>query len=183
MLGKGFTASLSRERIRLPNGHEMEHDIIHLPAAVAVLPLIVDEAGDRSVILVEQFRNPVRGYMHEIPAGVVEEGEDLEACGRRELEEETGYRAGRMLHLASLLMIPGTSAYRLHYFLAEELTAGSPRPERAECLQVRRVPFDPLVRRLIEEPPGSTVVVDGKTHLALLHASMHLALREKGMSP
>ena len=169
LLGEGCLVRLVKERVRLPNGHEMEQDRIELPPAVAVVPLLEDPPGELFVVLVEQFRNAVRGYLHEIPAGILAAGEEPAACAVRELEEETGFRAGRVEHLASLLMVPGTSSHRLHFFLAEELTPGAQDLEPAECLRVRKVPFEPLVRRVVEEPPGSSVVVDAKTHLALLH--------------
>ncbi|MBN1441240.1 MAG: NUDIX hydrolase, partial [Planctomycetes bacterium] len=178
-IGRGDIVTLLRERIRLPNGHETEQDLLQLPDAVAVVPILV-EGGEPVVVLVEQFRNSVKGHMHEIPAGMVEPGEDPARTARRELEEETGYRARRWRHLASLLAVPGISGHRLHFFLAEELEAGRQRLERTECLRVRRFPLAALARSLLEDPPDSTVVVDAKTHLALLHAHLHLeALRAK----
>jgi hypothetical protein len=75
-------------------------------------------------------------------------------------------------------MLPGTSRHRLHFFLATDLAPGVQRLEDSECLRVVVLPFAPLVKRLVEAPPGSTVVVDGKTHLGLLHAAALLAARE-----
>lgn len=173
-LCEGAVVRVTRERIRLPHGHETEQDVVHLPPAVGIVP-VLEEGAERRVILVEQFRNSVRGHIHEIPAGLVEEGEDLEACARRELEEETGFRAGELRHLASLLMIPGTSAHRMHFFLARELSPGHGDLEPAECLRVRKVPYEPLVRRLISEAPGSTPIVDSKTHLGLLQSWLILS--------
>jgi ADP-ribose pyrophosphatase len=175
-IGRGDIVTLRRERIRLPNGHETEQDLLQMPDAVAVVPIIV-EGGEPVVVLVDQFRNSVKGHMHEIPAGMVEPGEDPAVAARRELEEETGFRARRWRHLASLLAVPGVSGHRLHFFLAEELEAGRQRLERTECLRVLRFPLAPLARSLLEDPPGSTVVVDAKTHLAVLHAHLHLGGR------
>lgn len=179
-LCQGAVVGVRRERIHLPNGHEMEQDVICLPDAVAVVPLVEGERGDFRVVLVEQFRNSVRGHMHEIPAGIVDPGEAPADCARRELEEETGYRAGRLTHLASLLMIPGTSGHRLHFFLAESLDPGRQRLEPAECLRTRSLPFWDLARDLVESPPGTTEVVDAKTHLGLLHAAAVLRARPGG---
>ncbi|MEM7232361.1 MAG: NUDIX hydrolase [Planctomycetota bacterium] len=165
---QGRVVSVAKQKVRLPNGVETQHDVIRLPEAVAIVP-ILEEGGKRFVILVEQFRNSVQGYMHEVPAGVVDPGEEPEATAVRELREETGFEAGRMTHLASLLMIPGTSKHRLHYFLAQDLRVGEQDLEDTECLRVRKVPFDPLVQRLICDEPGSTPIVDAKTHLSLLH--------------
>jgi 8-oxo-dGTP pyrophosphatase MutT (NUDIX family) len=158
------------------------------------------EAGRRpEVVLVEQFRGSVRGYIHEVPAGVVEEGEDPAACARRELEEETGYVAGRFRPLATLCPIPGTSAHRMYFYLAEDLAPGRQRLEEAECLTVKRVPLDDLVAAILDGPSSGTdtgkspgagaapgalpgeadapaagrvVVIDAKTHLAVLHVAL-----------
>ena len=179
VLGRGDIASLSRERIRLPSGRDVEFDRVSMPDAVAIVAVTTNERGERCVVLVEQFRHSVEGYMHEIPAGLAEPGEDFEAAARRELAEETGFHGGRFEAIASLLMIPGTSSCRIHFFLAEGVDPGEYSPDDTECLRVRRVPFDPLVARLVGEPPGSTVVVDAKTHLALLHAAWRFAATEK----
>ncbi len=183
VLCQGKIVRVEREQVSLPHGYETAQEVVHLPPAVAIVPITVDDSGQRCVVLVEQFRNSVRGHMHEIPAGVVEEGEDYEDCARRELEEETGFRAGKIQHIASLLMIPGTSAHRLHFFLAEDLSPGTQNLDQAECLRVRSVELDPLVERLLKEAPGSTPIVDSKTHLGLLHCWMLLAHREKGAHP
>ena len=169
-LCQGAVVVVARQRIRFPNGHEATQDVILLPDAVAIVPIIV-ENEQRFVVLIEQFRNSLQGHIHEIPAGIIDPGEEPETAARRELEEETGFRAGRIERLASLLMIPGTSSHRLHFFLAEDLEPGTQALEQAECVRVRKVPFEPLVQRITDEPPGSTVVVDAKTHLGLLHVA------------
>jgi len=175
-LAAGDVARLSRERFVLPNGVEAEQDIISLPDAVAIAPL--DTEG--RLVLIEQFRPAVGGFIHEIPSGRPEADESLEVAAKRELEEETGLIANRWTRLASLLMIPGTSAHRLHFFLAEDLGAGSFSPEAAECIRVRRVPFASLVERLVRDAPGSTPIVDTKTHLALLHVARLIESRTGG---
>jgi ADP-ribose pyrophosphatase len=180
---KGRMVTVSVERVVLPNGHEMRQERIHLPAAVAVVPLLEERRGRPDVILVEQFRASVRGYIHEIPAGILEEGEEPAGCARRELEEETGYVAGRLLHFATLCPIPGTSAHRMHYFLAEDLAPGKQKLDEAECLAVKRFPFAEVLAAILAGPPAAgaagggeseqrLVVIDSKTHLGILHAGM-----------
>jgi ADP-ribose pyrophosphatase len=187
---QGKVVSVHLERILLPNGCEARHERLELPAAVAIVPLL--EAGARTeVVLVEQFRSSLRGYIHEIPAGILEPGEEPAACARRELEEETGFTAGRLTALATLFPIPGTSAHRMHFFLAEDLAPGSQRLEEAECLSVKRFPLANLVASILEhgkaergkaergkaergkaEHGGARIIVDAKTHLGVLHAAL-----------
>ena len=177
---RGRFVGVSVDRIVLPSGHKMDHEVVHLPSAVCVVPLLAVENGGIEVVLVEQFRNSVGGYIHEIPAGILEEGEDPATCAARELIEETGYRAARLTHLVTLCPIPGVSDHRMHFFMAEGLSAGEQQLEPAECLTVRRVPLRSLLTSVLAGGQGSDhperapvspiVVVDAKTHLGLLQA-------------
>jgi ADP-ribose pyrophosphatase len=167
---RGRVVSVSVDHIRLPGGHETRHETLHLPGAVAVVPLVEVRPGVEEVVLIEQFRSSVQGYIHEIPAGILEVGEDPAACAARELEEETGYVASRVSHLVTLLPIPGTSGHRMHFYLAEGLRPGEQRLEAAECLTVKRLPLDHVLDALLgrREP----VIVDSKTHVGLLHVAL-----------
>jgi len=187
---RGKVVSVSQDHFRFPDGHEARHDVLHLPPAVAIVPLLDDGRGGTDVVLVEQFRNSVEGYIHEVPAGILEEGEEPAACAARVLEEETGYVASRLTHLATLLPIPGTSAHLMHFYVAEGLSPGRQQLEASECLTVKRVPLEALVDAVlgcVTAPEGSgapcgcapteaPVIVDAKTHIAILH----VALRRTG---
>jgi ADP-ribose pyrophosphatase len=173
----GTVVTVSVEHLRLPNGVEVHHEILDMPRSVAVVPLL-EGAGGIDVILVEQFRSALRGYIHEIPAGIVDPGEDPAVCAVRELKEETGFVARSLTHLAHLLPIPGTSAHCMDFYLAEDLEVGTQELEDAECLSVRRVPFADLVATVLtgsearNDAGEPAWVVDSKTHLGLLHVAM-----------
>lgn len=164
----GKVVSVSVRRLILPQGNEVQHEVLTLPSAVAVVPLLAGPSG-LEVVLIEQFRSSVEGYIHEIPAGILEQGEDPAACAARELEEETGYRSARVTPLVTLLPIPGTSRHEMHYFLAEDLTPGPQRLESGECLTVRRWPLQDVLRSIAGE--GPLEIIDAKTHIGLLHAA------------
>ncbi len=191
---RGRFIQVSIDRVSFPGGHEVQHEVVHLPSAVCVVPLI-EAAAALEVVLVEQFRNSLDGYIHEIPAGILEAGEDPALCARRELEEETGYRAGRLTHLTTLCPLPGVSDHRMHFFLAEDLEPGQQRLEPAECLTVKRLRFELLLESLLCADPQNSVdvhmnddngerrvcVADAKTHLALLHVDA--LLRQRANKP
>jgi ADP-ribose pyrophosphatase len=140
----GRVVTLNVESVTLPNGAAVELEIIHHPGAAAVVPL----EDDGSVLLVRQYRHAAGGYLLEIPAGKLDPGEDPEQCARRELEEETGYRAARLDFLVSLLTTPGFTDEVIHLYRATGLTPGTQALEHDEVLQVVRMDLAAAVREI-----------------------------------
>ncbi|WP_018131886.1 NUDIX domain-containing protein [Effusibacillus pohliae] len=129
---QGKMISLQVDTIRLPNGKQATREIVRHPGAVAVLA-ITDE--DR-VLLVRQFRKPCERTLVEIPAGKLEPGEDPAECAKRELLEETGYRASVVEHLHSMYTSPGFADELLHLYLAKGLAKGEQQLDTDEFLDV-----------------------------------------------
>ena len=116
----------------LSNREKVTRDFVDRPAAVAIVPVL--EA--KTIVLVEQFRPAVNRVCLEIPAGVIEPGESPEACALRELEEETGYRAGKLYLLCIYFPAVGYSNEQIHLYLATHLTKGTPANDPHEPLKV-----------------------------------------------
>ena len=139
-LHRGRIFDVLRERVRLPSGLEQEVEIVRHAGAVAIAA--VDSDG--SLVCVRQYRQAIGEWLVEVPAGRLEPDEEPEAAARRELEEETGYRAGRWSTLATFWPAPGFCSERMHLFLAQDLEpAGSSRrahDEDEELEVVRRAP-------------------------------------------
>lgn len=174
---------LSMLSCRLPGGGEIQHLRVALPSVVAVVALLPGSApGQRRVILIEQLRPAVGGTMFEIPAGHIEEGESPREAAVRELEEETGYRAGSMEPLGVRYTIPGMSFQSMHFFLAGDLEPGRQRLEESERIVVHEIELDSLVEEILNGSSQAARVVDNKTHLALLHVAM-LSLRSEAGGP
>lgn len=114
-------------------------------------------------MLLRQYRPIVGADLWEVPAGTIEPGESPEACARRELTEEAGYRAGRLEPLGEALADPGLTDERIFFFLARELTPVPRRPDPDEQIEVQAVP--PVeVYRMVE----AGEILDAGTLIALL---------------
>jgi len=133
--------------------------------AVGVLPIEPDGA----VHLVGQFRLPLDRYCWEMPEGGAEPGEDLEACARRELAEETGLSAERLVQVLSLHLSNSVTDEAATCYLAFGLTQGAAAPEESEVLGCRRAPF---AEALAEALDGR--ITDALTVATLLRAH-HMA--------
>lgn len=138
----GRIVHLRVEQVRFPDGSTGEREIVRHPGAAAVLPVVgrLDEP-DPEVLLIRQYRYATGGTICETPAGIPEEGESWEACARRELEEETGWRAGTLTKMTRVYTTPGFTDEVIHLFVASELEEGRTDRDEDEFMEVLRVPF------------------------------------------
>ena len=167
---RGRVVTLSVDAVRLPNGNTCELEIIRHPGASAVVPV----EADGSVILVRQYRYAGDGWLLEVPAGKLDGGEEPAACAVREVEEETGYRAGKLTPLGWIWTTPGFTDERIWLYLATELepTRASPQPD--EVLAVERRPLAEAVELAL-----SGEIRDAKSVCALLRAARCVAREER----
>ena len=151
----------AEERIvRLPDGREAVREIVRPPDAVGVLPI----EADGTVHLVRQYRQAIGQVTLEIPAGIIDPGESKEETGRRECEEETGVRPGKMEWLFKYYHSVGFSTGNIEIFLGTDLIrTDSDHEEDGEFLERVRMPFDELYRLAV-----TGQIVDSKTILAVL---------------
>jgi ADP-ribose pyrophosphatase len=137
-----------------PGGFKIHRDIVqHRGSAVM---MAVD--SKKRILLVRQYRLPARKSLWELPAGRLDEGETALAAARRELKEETGYRARKWRKLISFFSSPGFLSEKMTIFLATGLTEGEARPmedERIECHWFTPRELDQWIR--------AGKIVDGKT--------------------
>jgi ADP-ribose pyrophosphatase len=159
---RGAWIEVVTEDVALPGGRHARLDIVRHPGAAAVVPFLSPD----EVLLIRQYRHAAGGTLYEVPAGKLDAGEAPADCARRELEEETGWRAGRIERLGSLLTTPGFTDERIHLFAAWDLTPASQRLESDEVIELAPMP---LARAL--ELVWSGEIDDAKTALALLHAA------------
>lgn len=163
----GRVVKLDLEDVALPNGNDVTLEIVRHAGAAAAVPV----TSDGSVVLVRQYRHATGSWLLEVPAGKLDRpGEPPEACARREIEEETGYRAGTLVPLGWIWTTPGFSNERIWLYLARDLERGRERLERDEVLTVATLPLGEAVRQATRGE-----IVDAKSVCALLRAAALLA--------
>lgn len=130
------------------------------PGAVAIVPML----DDATVLLIRNTRPMLGATLIEIPAGTREPDEAPEVTAARELEEETGYRAGALAKLCAFYASPGITDERMHVFVATEL---EPRVQSLDATEQISVVPTPLSDALAMCRDGR--IEDGKTIAALLY--------------
>lgn len=166
--------TLNLEEHSLPDGRKGTYEIVRHPGGAAVLPIL----ADGRVLLIRQFRPAAGGWVVELPAGRLEEGEEPAATAGRELEEETGYRAGGLEPLGSVLSSVGFCDERIHLFVARDLTAGECRREPDEAIELFALPLQEALAQI-----AAGAIDDAKTQLALLRYAGLSAAQSAGVTP
>ena len=142
-----------------PDGFEIKRAIVRHGGSAVVMP--VDDR--RRVLLVRQYRLPALRYLWELPAGRVDEGETVLQAARRELAEETGYRARRFQKLAEFYPSPGFLGEKMTIYLATGLTAGDSKPMEDERIETRW-----FTARELDAAVRSGRIIDAKTQIGFL---------------
>jgi ADP-ribose pyrophosphatase len=143
---KGRIFNFVAEMLTLPNGRQTEMAFIRHPGSTAVVPLL----DDNTVVMELQYRHPVGEYLLEIPAGTLEPGESALDCAKRELEEETGFKATEFVRLARIHIIPAYSDEEIHVFMAKGLTPAKQNLDPDEVIEVVNYPLEKAVLMIDE---------------------------------
>ncbi|MFN2519173.1 MAG: NUDIX domain-containing protein [Jatrophihabitantaceae bacterium] len=176
----GRVISVHRDRVRMSDGSVVDREVVHHPGAVGVVAL--DDQG--AVLLVNQYRHPVRTRLDELPAGLLDvDGEPALVAAQRELAEEAGVSASVWHVLVDLLPSPGMSNEAIRLFLARDLrpVSGDERfqPEHEEItLTVHRIPLTDAVRRVYAGELTNAAAVTG-----VLAAAQGVATGWPGLRP
>lgn len=136
---RGHLLRIRVDTVALPNGEIANREIVEHPGAVAV----VARTAEGGVLLVRQFRYAVGELSLELPAGCLDvPGEDVAGAAARELSEETGHAADRLVYLGCIHSSPGFSSERTHLFATEGLrSARDAHPAADEFIDLVTVPF------------------------------------------
>lgn len=134
---RGRLLDVREDEVRLPDGSTSRREYIVHPGAAVMLAM--PDAG--SVVIERQYRYALRSHVYELPAGKIDPGEDPLDTAKRELLEETGYRAREWRHLLSTYPVVGYSNERIEIYLARELEQVGHALEDGEFLDVLVVPL------------------------------------------
>lgn len=156
---RGKILNLRHDTVELPDGKTSKREIVEHSGGVCVLAL--DE--NQNVLLVRQYRHPYREEILELPAGKVNTGEDHFACGKRELEEETGYTPGRYEYFGEIYPSPGYCSEIIRIYYADDLIPCGQHLDEGEFLDVIRMPFQEVLEKVL-----SGEIKDAKTMTAVL---------------
>jgi ADP-ribose pyrophosphatase len=160
----------------LENGRELTRDVIRHNGSVVVLA--VDDAKskrDPMIVMERQYRHAANEVLLEVPAGKMEAGEDALAAAKRELLEETGFKAKRWRKMIRYFASPGFLGEFMQVFLAEGLTLGDARPEYDEQIEIEMMPLSKLVKMI-----DAGQIHDGKTLISvMLYARLRDAEKKK----
>lgn len=160
---KGKVFNVFTETIIEPGGHKATRDIIRHNGSVVILA--VDEAinpSDPDIILERQYRQAAGQYLIELPAGTRNPNEPPLAAAKREMIEETGYRAKRWTMLVKYFASPGFLGEWMQIYLAQDIRQGKAALEEDEHLEVFRMPLSKVMKMV-----AAGEIHDGKTLIAL----------------
>jgi ADP-ribose pyrophosphatase len=167
---------VQHDKLVEPGGRQSERDVIRHNGSVVILA--IDNSKSRKnpwIVMERQYRHAANQFLWELPAGKIDAGEEPLAGAKRELAEETGYRAKKWRPLVEYYASPGFLGEDMKVFLAEGLQAGDARPEEDEDIEMRLVKLSEVLK-MIEKG----AIHDGKTLTSvLLYAWLKRKRRKK----
>lgn len=156
----GKVIRLQVDEVELPNGQPAKREIVRHPGAVAVIAITPEDR----MVFVRQFRKPLDKTILEIPAGKLEKGEDPMCCAKRELNEETGYKAQDVKFVSKFYTSPGFADELLYIYEGISLEAGEAQPDQDEFVELVELTLEEAFERI-----ETGDIIDAKTIFAVYY--------------
>lgn len=161
---RGPLFRVHHDKVIEPDGRHNERDVIRHNGSVVILAMDKSKSKTNPWIVMErQYRHAANQYLWELPAGKLDPGEEAVDGAKRELAEETGYRAKRWRPLVEYYASPGFLGESMQVFVAEGLEAGEAHPEEDEHIELRLVKLSDLLKMI-----DKGAIQDGKTLTSIL---------------
>jgi ADP-ribose pyrophosphatase len=141
------------DKVRLPNGHELAYYRVEKKPVVVILPVVSNK-----IVLVKQYRYPIKAISLELPAGHVKQNETPERCALRELKEETGFTADKIEKILDYNPSTEYSNQLYHIFIARDLVDGTPNREIYEIIDVELLDVESVIEKIMDG-----TITDGRT--------------------
>jgi ADP-ribose pyrophosphatase len=166
---KDTIVTVEKTKIQLQDNTVIERPIMRRPDAVVIIPI----TDDGCVLMVKQFRDAIEEVVLEMPAGMIDDGEDPKETAIRELEEETGMKTNSIEFITSFFPCPSYCDEQLHIFVAPNLKPGKVKLDEYECLELEKV----RISDLLDMVYNKKTIIDAKTiicaHIAQKYISRH----------
>jgi ADP-ribose pyrophosphatase len=146
--------------VELPNGLELDYYKVEKIPVVVVLPIFSDK-----IVMVKQYRYPIKSDSLELPAGHVWPGEDPQECAIRELKEETGFTTGKIEKILEYYPSTEYSNQTYHVYVAKDLKEGEPNREKYELIDVKTIEVESVIEKI-----KNGEITDGRTITTILFA-------------
>ena len=146
--------------VKLPNGLKLDYYKVEKIPVVVVLPIVSDK-----IVMVKQYRYPIKSFSLELPAGHIKPDETLKECAIRELKEETGFTAGKIEKIISYHPSTEYSDQVYHIFIAENLRVGKTDREKYELMDVEILETNSVIEKIMDG-----TITDGRTIVAVFLA-------------
>lgn len=162
---EGRIIKVCRDEVELENGQTATREVVLHSGGVCVIPY----CEDGTILMVKQYRYPMKKALLELPAGKLEYGESHHDCGLRELREEVGMTTKNYKYLGAIYPTPAYVSEKIHLYLAQNLVADSQQLDENEFLDVIKMPLDKAVELVL-----SGEICDSKTQIGILKAKLLL---------
>ena len=162
---EGLIVNIRSDVAEIQNGKRVPREVVEHPGGVGIVPV----TRDNKVLMVRQYRYPMEEELIEIPAGKLGDNEDPFDCAVRELSEETGCTAGKIVDLGAIYPSPGFCKETLYLYLALDLQQGEMHLDEDELLSVEPVGIDDLIDLIM-----ANKLPDAKSIIGIMKAKKYL---------
>ena len=162
---EGLIVNIRSDIAELQNGCRVVREVVEHPGGVGIIPI----THENKVLMVRQYRYPMEEELLEIPAGKLDEGETPINCAIRELSEETGCTAGRIIDMGAIYPSPGFCREILYLYLALDLHYGEIHLDENELLRVEAIGIDELIDMIM-----ANKMPDAKSIIGIMKAKKYL---------